>query len=102
MLLLASRRAASAAASLAWAWCKASRCGTGSSSAMRSLGRTTCPTSTWRLTAPVDAEREALLLLGADMARERDQFSVRPGNGGDGTDRPDFGGTCRRHPREPG
>ena len=26
--------------------------------------------------APVDAEREALLLLGADVARERDQFSV--------------------------
>jgi hypothetical protein len=26
--------------------------------------------------APIDAEREALLFLGADVARERDQFSV--------------------------
>jgi hypothetical protein len=42
--------------------------------------------------APVDAKREAFLLLGADVARERDQFSARAGNGGDSPHRPDFGG----------
>ena|SRR6516165_12031714 len=45
--------------------------------------------------ATVDAEREAFLLLGADVAGERDRFSVRAGNGGDGPHRPDFSGRLR-------
>jgi hypothetical protein len=45
--------------------------------------------------ASVDSEREALLLLRADVAREGYQFSVRAGNGGDGTHRSDFGGRLR-------
>ena len=45
--------------------------------------------------ATVDAEREVFLLLGADVARERDQFSIRAGDGGDRPDRPDFSGRLR-------
>jgi hypothetical protein len=39
----------------------------------------------------VDAEREAFLRSGVDMAGEGYRFSVRAGGRSDGPDRPDFG-----------
>ena len=45
--------------------------------------------------ATVDAEGEAFLLLGADVAGERYRFSVGAGDGGDGPHRPYFGRRLR-------
>jgi hypothetical protein len=45
--------------------------------------------------AAIDAEREAFVRAGPDVAGERYRFSIGAGDGGDGPHGPDFGSRLR-------